>query len=62
MFSHMARSVLWEMTPDAEIVSVDFCKSIMYSVAALSYGEAQVRDVEPHVMFACPFYVYVEHG
>jgi exosome complex exonuclease DIS3/RRP44 len=53
----MARSVLWEMTPDAEIVSVDFCKSIMYSVAALSYGEAQVRDVEPHVMFTCPIYV-----
>uniref|UniRef100_A0A0D6QW77 Uncharacterized protein n=1 Tax=Araucaria cunninghamii TaxID=56994 RepID=A0A0D6QW77_ARACU len=39
----MAFSVLWEMTPAAEIVSVRYTKSIIKSCAALSYVEAQAR-------------------
>nr|ATB19629.1 putative ATRRP44A [Callitropsis funebris] len=39
----MAFSVLWEMTPAAEIVSVRFTKSVIKSCAALSYVEAQAR-------------------
>ncbi|UYV79579.1 DIS3 [Cordylochernes scorpioides] len=38
-----AFSVLWEMTPDAQIVSTTFGKSIIRSRAALTYGEAQMR-------------------
>jgi len=37
-----AFSCVWEMTPDAEIVSVDFFKSIIKSVAAMTYAEAQM--------------------
>jgi len=36
-------SVLWEMTPAAEIVKTRFCKAIIKSDAALSYAEAQGR-------------------
>lgn len=39
----LAFSVLWEMTAEAEIVSVSFTKSIIKSSAALSYVEAQAR-------------------
>jgi exosome complex exonuclease DIS3/RRP44 len=45
---HFAFSVIWEMTPEAEIVNVDFCKSIIYSIAALSYGEAQMIMDDPN--------------
>jgi exosome complex exonuclease DIS3/RRP44 len=33
--------VLWEVTPDAEIINVDFKKSVIHSIAALTYQEAQ---------------------
>jgi len=39
----LAFSVLWEMTPSADIVSVRFTKSVIKSCAALSYIEAQAR-------------------
>jgi len=35
--------VIWEMTPNAEIVKTRFCKAIIKSDAALSYAEAQAR-------------------
>lgn len=37
-----AFSCVWEMTPDADIVSVDFFKSIISSKAAMTYAEAQM--------------------
>lgn len=36
-----AFSVIWEVTPDAQIVDVEFKKSIIHSIAALTYQEAQ---------------------
>ncbi|KAG7584150.1 Ribonuclease II/R [Arabidopsis suecica] len=39
----LAFSVIWEMSPDAEIISTRFTKSIIKSSAALSYVEAQAR-------------------
>lgn len=39
----LAFSVIWEMTPDANIVSTRFTKSVIKSCAALSYVEAQAR-------------------
>ena len=39
----LAFSVLWEMTHKAEIVNVQFCKSVIRSRAALTYAEAQLR-------------------
>ncbi|CAB9502478.1 complex exonuclease RRP44 homolog A [Seminavis robusta] len=36
-----AFSVLWEVTPDAQIVNVDFQKTLIHSIAALTYQEAQ---------------------
>ncbi|KAL9187896.1 hypothetical protein ACHAXT_006274 [Thalassiosira profunda] len=36
-----AFSVLWEVTPDATIVDVEFKKSIIHSIAALTYQQAQ---------------------
>lgn len=38
-----AFSVLWEITPDAEIVSADFSKSVIRSREAFSYEQAQLR-------------------
>lgn len=38
-----AFSTLWEMTPDAEIISVDFTKSVIKSREAFSYEHAQLR-------------------
>ncbi|KAF5106165.1 hypothetical protein DV453_004141 [Geotrichum candidum] len=38
-----AFSVIWEMTPDAKIVNVDFTKSIIRSRHAFEYSEAQAR-------------------
>eukprot|EP00434_Breviolum_minutum_P022596 symbB.v1.2.019939.t1/scaffold1645.1/size107836/4 len=40
-------TVLWEMTPAAEIVDTSFCKAIIKSREALSYGEAQARIDDP---------------
>ena len=42
-----AFSVIWEMNENAEIVSVDFTKSIILSKASLTYGEAQLRIDDP---------------
>ncbi|CAN4078578.1 unnamed protein product [Withania somnifera] len=39
----LAFSVIWEMTPDAEIISTRYSKSVIKSCAALSYVEAQAR-------------------
>lgn len=39
----LAFSVIWEMTPEAEIISTRYTKSIIKSCAALSYIEAQTR-------------------
>ena len=36
-----AFSVLWEVTPDAEIINVDFQKSLIHSIGALTYQQAQ---------------------
>ncbi|CAM9455731.1 unnamed protein product [Pylaiella littoralis] len=44
-----AFSVIWEMTPAGEIVDVDFCKSIIHSVAGLTYNEAQLMLDDPNV-------------
>ncbi len=38
-----AFSVIWEMTPSAEIVSTRFCKSVIRSRLAMTYAEAQMR-------------------
>jgi len=40
-------TVLWEMTPEAEVVDTSFCKAIIKSREALSYGEAQARIDDP---------------
>eukprot|EP00741_Cyanophora_paradoxa_P002860 tig00000640_g2776.t1 len=40
-------SVVWELTPKADIVRVEFFKAVIKSVAALSYGEAQNRMDDP---------------
>ncbi|XP_071174781.1 exosome complex exonuclease RRP44-like isoform X2 [Mytilus edulis] len=42
-----AFSVLWEMTKEAEIVKIDFTKSIILSKASLTYAEAQMRIDDP---------------
>lgn len=39
----LAFSVVWEMTPDAQIVNVRFFKSVIASKAAFTYEEAQRR-------------------
>ena len=39
--SSYAFSVLWEVTPGAEIINVDFKKSVIHSIAALTYQQAQ---------------------
>ncbi|KAL4186407.1 hypothetical protein AMTRI_Chr09g13970 [Amborella trichopoda] len=39
----LAFSVIWELTPEAEIISVRYTKSVIKSCAALSYVEAQAR-------------------
>ena len=38
-----AFSVIWELTPHADIISTRFCKSVIRSRAALTYAEAQMR-------------------
>ncbi|CAM9455950.1 unnamed protein product [Phaeothamnion confervicola] len=42
-----AFSVLWEMTPEGDVVKVDFTKSIIHSVAALTYDQAQLMLDDP---------------
>ncbi|KAI9814493.1 MAG: exosome catalytic subunit dis3 [Thelocarpon impressellum] len=44
-----AFSVIWEMTPDAEVVRSEFTKSVIRSREAFSYEQAQLRiDDEAH--------------
>ncbi|KAL5510957.1 hypothetical protein ACEPAG_3676 [Sanghuangporus baumii] len=44
----LAFSVIWELTPEAEIVNVRFTKSVIASKAAFTYEEAQLRKDDPH--------------
>jgi exosome complex exonuclease DIS3/RRP44 len=37
----LAFSVLWELTPDVEVVQTTFTKSVIHSRAAMTYEEAQ---------------------
>lgn len=39
---HLAFSVLWEMDDDGNIYDVKFTKSVIHSVASLTYDEAQI--------------------
>lgn len=51
-----AFSVLWEVTPEAEILKVDFHKSIIHSIAALTYQQAQSfidQPDDPNDIQAC---------
>lgn len=45
-----AFSVIWEMTPNAGIVSTRFFKSVICSRAALTYAEAQMRIDDPSLL------------
>jgi exosome complex exonuclease DIS3/RRP44 len=42
-----AFSVLWEVSPDAEIINVDFKKTVIHSIAALTYQQAQSYIDQP---------------
>ena len=42
-----AFSVLLEVTPDAQVLNADFCKSVIHSVGAHTYGEAQAMLDDP---------------
>lgn len=42
-----AFSVLWEVTPEADIINVDFQKTIIHSIAALTYQQAQALIDQP---------------
>lgn len=42
-----AFSVIWELDPDANIVNVDFTKSVIKSREAFSYEQAQLRIDDP---------------
>ncbi len=39
-----AFSVMWEITQDGNVVNIDFFKSVIHSIAAFSYDEAQVSE------------------
>ena len=41
-------TVLWEMTPEGEILNTEFHKAVIHSNAALSYAEAQARIDDPN--------------
>ncbi|TFK48126.1 RNB-domain-containing protein [Heliocybe sulcata] len=45
----LAFSVIWELSPEAEIVGVRFAKSVIASKAAFTYEEAQVRKDDPNM-------------
>lgn len=46
----LAFSVIWEMTPEADIISTRYTKSVIKSAAALSYVEAQARMDDSRLM------------
>ncbi|KAH9913246.1 RNB-domain-containing protein [Fomitopsis serialis] len=43
----LAFSVIWELTPDADIINVRFAKSVIASKSAFTYEEAQIRKDDP---------------
>ncbi|CAL1698566.1 unnamed protein product [Somion occarium] len=45
----LAFSVIWELTPDAEIVNVRFTKSVIASKEAFTYEAAQLRKDDPNL-------------
>ncbi|KAF8324302.1 uncharacterized protein EI90DRAFT_3075766 [Cantharellus anzutake] len=45
----LAFSVIWELTPNAEIVSVRFTKSVIASKSAFTYEQAQMRKDDPNL-------------
>ena len=47
LFNRYAFSVLWEVTPEGDIVDVDFKKTIIHSIAALTYQQAQSLIDQP---------------
>ncbi|KAF8442330.1 RNB-domain-containing protein [Boletus edulis BED1] len=44
----LAFSVIWQLTDDADIISVQFTKSVIASKAAFEYEEAQIRKDDPN--------------
>ena len=44
----LAFSCLWELTPEADIISTNFTKSIIRSREAFTYAEAQMRIDDPN--------------
>lgn len=38
---HLAFSVIWEISQHGDIIDVTFCKSVIHSVASLTYDQAQ---------------------
>ena len=44
----LAFSCLWEMTPEADIISTKFTKSVIRSREAFTYAEAQMRIDDPN--------------
>ena len=49
MACRFAFSVTWEITPAGEIIEADFFKSIIHSVAGLTYDEAQLMLDDPNI-------------
>lgn len=47
--NRFAFSVIWEITQAGEILDVNFCKSIIHSVAGLTYNEAQLMLDDPNI-------------
>ena len=45
---HLAFSVLWEFDDEGNIYDVQFCKSVIHSVASLTYDEAQTMLDDTH--------------
>ncbi|KAI0318354.1 RNB-domain-containing protein [Amylostereum chailletii] len=45
----LAFSVIWELSPEADIVNTRFTKSVIASKAAFTYEEAQVRKDDPNL-------------
>ncbi|GBE86825.1 Exosome complex exonuclease dis3 [Sparassis crispa] len=45
----LAFSVIWELSPDAQIVNVRFTKSVIASKSAFTYEEAQIRKDDPNL-------------
>ena len=44
----LAFSCIWELTPDAQVVSVRFCKSVILSKASFTYAQAKTRIDDPN--------------